>query len=146
VSKFYLAGPMSGLPRSNFEMFDHVAAVLRSRGHEVISPADLDRGLGIDPDDPSTLEGIDWAEVMRMDLKHVLDCDGIVLLPGWEKSSGARLERTVAESTGRMIWVWEDTLIAFTTPWLENDIIYHRGRRPWQFRGPAPTIVEADVC
>jgi|SRR5882672_5875464 len=134
MSKFYLAGPMSGYPRSNFDAFDHAAKILRGRGHEVISPADLDRALGIDPDNPESTKGVDWSEVMRADLRHVLDCDGIVMLPGWEKSNGACLERTVAESTGRIVWIWEDTVLTFAPAWLDNPIIYKMGRRDWQFR------------
>jgi len=135
VTKFYLAGPMTGIPQSNFPMFDRVTRVLRSRGHEVCSPAEMDRAMGIDPDRPETSKDIDWSDVMLADLKAILDCDGIVLLPGWENSNGARLERTVAESTGRLVYIWNSSTekVEFTTPWTDNEIIYKMGRREWQF-------------
>src|SRR3972149_3772022 len=43
--KVYLAGPMTGLPASNFRVFDVAAAQLRRLGFEVFSPAENDRVL-----------------------------------------------------------------------------------------------------
>jgi hypothetical protein len=126
--KLYLAGPMTGRSRFNFDAFDHVARILRSQGFEVISPADLDRAEGVDPDRPESALGLDLSETMRKDLHYVLDCDGIVMLPGWKQSNGARLERTVAESTGRQVFLWLGQSMDPAEPWQENDIIYRAGR------------------
>ena len=38
----YIAGPMTGYPRFNFDAFDAARDDLRSDGYDVISPADLD--------------------------------------------------------------------------------------------------------
>lgn len=37
---------------------------------------------------------------MRADIKVLVDCDGIALLPGWEKSPGATLEHSIARGLG----------------------------------------------
>lgn len=37
-----------------------------------------------------------WACWMRYDLKAMLECDTIVLLPAWKDSSGAALEASIA--------------------------------------------------
>ena len=95
--KVYIAGPMSGMPQSNFPAFDAAAAVLRAQGHEVITPSELDdpedraRALA---DEPSIKT---WGDFLARDVKLIADgnIEAIVLLPGWEDSRGARLEATV---------------------------------------------------
>jgi hypothetical protein len=37
---------------------------------------------------------------MRADIKLLVDCDGIALLPGWEQSDGANVEHTLARGLG----------------------------------------------
>lgn len=83
--RVYIAGPMTGLPDLNFPVFHRVAAELRARGAEVVNPAELNP-------DPTA----DWTDCMRADLKALVDCSAIVMLPGWEKSRGATLEHHVA--------------------------------------------------
>lgn len=88
---------MSGYPQSNFPLFDTVAAELRASGWDVVSPAELD-----DPDvrakvlvDKST--GKTWGEFLARDVKLIADegVEGIIFLPEWYTSRGARLEATV---------------------------------------------------
>lgn len=84
--KLYIAGPMTGLPKYNFPAFNAAAAHLRGMGHEVVNPAELPA-----PDDPT------WENYLRGALRAMLTCEAVVLLPGWVKSNGARLERMVAD-------------------------------------------------
>lgn len=92
--KCYIAGPMSGLPQSNFPAFDAAAAALRDRGYEVVSPAELDnahdRAIAL-ADLPPTKT---WGDFLARDVKLIADggIECIVLLPDWYKSRGARLE------------------------------------------------------
>jgi hypothetical protein len=95
--KIYIAGPMTGLPQNNFPAFDAAAAMMRAEGHEIVSPAELD-----DPSDrdlamrdlPATKS---WGDFLARDVKLIADSgiEGILLLPDWFKSRGARLEATV---------------------------------------------------
>lgn len=85
VRSLYVSGPMSGLPGLNFPAFHAAAARLRAAGYEVVNPAELN------PDPCAT-----WADCMRADIKALMDCDGIALLPGWERSKGATLETQIA--------------------------------------------------
>jgi Domain of unknown function (DUF4406) len=102
--KLYVAGPMQNHPRYNFPAFQEATAVLRRLGFEVISPEEKDRQRDPaawerawnSPDGvwkPEETGGLTWAQILSQDIILVADVvDGLALLPGWEKSSGARLE------------------------------------------------------
>lgn len=100
--RIYIAGPMSGIPQLNFPAFDEAADTLRTHGYEVVSPAELD-----DPDyrarvmqsktgKETYLLGV-WGDCLSRDVKLIADSGitGIVLLPGWAGSRGARLEVSI---------------------------------------------------
>lgn len=87
--KIYLAGPMTGLPDSNYPAFHREAAWLRSMGLEVVNPAETK----LDP-------GSAWAAFMGPGIAQLVTCDGIHLLAGWERSRGAALELHIAASLG----------------------------------------------
>ena len=95
---------MRGLPRWNFDAFDEAAARYRAQGLTIVSPAEHDVELGLNPDDAPHLP--DWfclEDALRWDLEQVCKADGIILLPGWETSEGAKKEKAVAEWTGREV-------------------------------------------
>lgn len=119
--KVYVSGPMSNLPNFNFGSFDLAARDLREREHEVFSPADHDRiqvrriyGEQARPEDfPGFAAGditgyfeavssggeFTLDNMLKADLDFIVnECEMFVCLPGWEKSTGARYERTVAEA------------------------------------------------
>ena len=88
-SPTYLAGPMSGLPDYNYPAFHAAAATLRALGHTVLNPAE----------NPAPPCGT-WEAYMRMALAQLVQCQTIVMLPGWMNSRGAMLERRTAVSLG----------------------------------------------
>lgn len=100
--KVYLAGPMSGIPQFNFPEFYRVAALLRAGGWNVVSPAELDdhetslAALSSKDGTPQDAHR-SWGDFLARDVKLIADegIEGIVFLPGWEKSRGARLEASV---------------------------------------------------
>jgi hypothetical protein len=111
--KVYIAGPMTGLPQFNFPAFDAAAAELRALGYEVISPAELDdpvdRAAALASPDGSHLSygvGVKktWGEFLARDVKLIADggIEDIVVLDGWHKSRGARLETFVANALFRL--------------------------------------------
>jgi hypothetical protein len=87
--RVYVAGKMSGLPDLGFPAFHAAAAKLRAEGHEVINPAE------IQPDQTA-----EWGACLRDCLAALVRCDAIALLPNWDDSRGARLERHVARELG----------------------------------------------
>jgi hypothetical protein len=57
------------------------------------------RALGYDVENPwrfGEVEGWGHYEYMRLDIGELCKCDGIYMLPGWNKSRGARKEWFVA--------------------------------------------------
>lgn len=98
---------MTGIPQFNFPAFDRAADMLRREGHDVVSPAELDdpvdREAALASKDGSALSygtGVKktWGEFLARDVKLISDdgIEAIVVLPGWERSKGARLETFVA--------------------------------------------------
>ena len=102
--KYYLAGPMSGIKQLNFPAFYAAAESLRSRGMEIISPAEMDSPevvkAALASDGEYTGNGT-WGDFLSRDVKIVADdVEGIVFMRGWHKSKGARLEAYVGLTCG----------------------------------------------
>ena len=103
--KFYLAGPMTGLPHFNFPAFTAAASDLRAHGYDIVSPAEMDspavKAAAHDSVDGALTDGKvageTWGDMLARDVKVIADtCDGVIMLPDWQKSRGARLELFVA--------------------------------------------------
>lgn len=88
----YISGPMTGLPEFNFPAFNAKAAELRAAGHDVINPTEHG-------EDGCT----EWHEFLRKDIRLLMDCYAIHMLPGWENSKGARLELHIARELGMRV-------------------------------------------
>jgi len=90
VEKYlYLCGPMTNLPEYNYPAFGDAAEKLTKQGYYVLNPARFSP-------DPSYR----WADYLRRGLADLLTTEAVALLPGWENSTGARLEVYVAQSLG----------------------------------------------
>ncbi|AOY93813.1 hypothetical protein BKK79_19910 [Cupriavidus sp. USMAA2-4] len=89
MKRIYIAGPMTGMPDLNFPAFHAAAGALRGEGYDVVNPAEINA-------DPAA----GWLECMRKDIRELVTCEAIYLLPGWEGSRGARLEARIAEGLG----------------------------------------------
>lgn len=87
MTRTYIAGPMTGLPDLNFPAFHREAAYFRAQGHEVVNPAEIN---------PDPAAG--WKDCMRADIRELVTCDEVVMLPGWENSKGASLEHHIAQA------------------------------------------------
>jgi nucleoside 2-deoxyribosyltransferase len=102
----YISGPMSGLPDENFPAFAEAAAKLRAEGFEVVNPAELKV-------DVTGLTGrARWCKFLKADIKELVDCDAIVMLPGWRLSEGATLELHIADKLGIKVFYSPETLLA----------------------------------
>ncbi|MDR5825813.1 DUF4406 domain-containing protein [Caballeronia sp. LZ043] len=91
--RIYIAGPMTGYPELNFPAFHAEAERLRALGFEVVSPAEVD--VGPNPT---------WLTAMRADIKVLVECEAIALLPGRDRSPGATLEHSIARGLGMRVF------------------------------------------
>jgi hypothetical protein len=95
--KLYIAGPMTGYDDFNFDAFNEAAAFLRSEDIDVINPAENFDGR----------QDLPWQTYLRKAITQVAESDGVILLPGWEDSKGAQLERHIAQELGLVIHEYE---------------------------------------
>ncbi len=92
--RIYISGPMRGLPDMNRRAFWNAAHYLRGFGHDVVNPHEINGSWEIRMEERGLKpRGADYLE---RDIRELLHCDAIVLLPGWENSVGARCELAVA--------------------------------------------------
>ena len=88
--RWYISGPMAGYPEHNFPAFQHACDTLGRLGYRLTSPHMINHG-----------DTTEWADFLRRDLRIMTaDCSGIILLPGWPESRGARLELQTALGLG----------------------------------------------
>ncbi len=85
--KVYISGAMTGMPEYNYPAFFAAEEMLKEQGYDVVNPARS-----------GVREGWCWGDYVREDLKWLVECDKIAMIPGWENSKGARLERHIAQN------------------------------------------------
>ena len=109
VKRYYVAGPMTNVWQCNTDAFDGAKALLESLGHQVITPVDLDREVGHDwtgcagTVEELELKGFNRDEATLRNTQSIIGSDGIVMLPGWEKSKGTLQEKALAESLDKEV-------------------------------------------
>jgi len=85
----YVAGKITGLPKTEVkDKFNVIARQLSGMGYHVVKPDSV-------TDDTKT-----WDAAVRNDIKKMLECDEVHLLPDWQDSRGAQLERDIAIRLG----------------------------------------------
>lgn len=86
--RIYVAGPVTGMPDLNRRAFDEAADRLGAAGHTPLLPHWF-----VSPD-------ASWSTAMRRCVETLVKCDGVALLPGWERSRGADVECSLAAAIG----------------------------------------------
>lgn len=103
--RVYIAGPMGGKQYFNFPAFDKAKAYLVRHGYDAVSPADMVRDVGFDPEllgsdyDWDDLSALDSSlhDAINREITALKTCQMIYMLNGWERSIGAKAEKALAE-------------------------------------------------
>lgn len=117
----YIANKMTGVPQFNYPWFIDAAAYLRSLGHDIVSPAELDTPEQVEaalasPDgDLATFEAASnstWGDILAKDVKLIADdgIEAVIVGPDWADSKGAKLETFVAFQLGLPILHYPDLM------------------------------------
>lgn len=93
---------MTGYPEFNYPAFEDAARRLRALGFDVVSPHEVNPPDGIEHA---------WEWYLRRDIVALMECDGIVVLPGWEASKGARVETDLGGVLGMSVLPLVDLLM-----------------------------------
>jgi hypothetical protein len=101
----YIAGPMTGYPNLNHELFNDTAEAFEDGGWEVFNPAEADLAEYGSVEETEKAMTEDNQAVMRnllsTDLAWICErANAIAMLPGWERSLGARAEHATAVALG----------------------------------------------
>jgi hypothetical protein len=104
-TRVFLSGPQRGYPEENFFWFHMIESVLSDNGYDVVNPVHINKKYYRLSD-----KNLSEQEYEKMVLEQQLaekTCNVILLLPGWEKSAGVRLELKTALDMGMSIVQWE---------------------------------------
>lgn len=93
--KLYLAGPMRGYKDLNRDAFKDARERLRDMKHEIFCPSEMTDTVRENgrPSDTRDMLWYDFAWILQ-------EAEGMVCLPGWEKSKGALAEVHLAWAIG----------------------------------------------
>lgn len=94
MARLYISGPVTGKPDNNVQAFVSAANRLLDADKTHTRIARIPH-MVVDECD-------DWHAAMRKCIHELTSgyYDGVALLPGWEQSEGAKLEKAVAEACG----------------------------------------------
>ncbi len=132
-SSLYIAGPMAGIEDLNYPLFYRVEEALNAIDIETINPAELDRldtvhwMSSIQPSKTvptTTVTPLLRAGFLKRDFHYLTTMEGIVLLEGWEDSTGANAELMVAQLSGMNTWLWVDGLYPEPNLTADLDLIF----------------------
>lgn len=99
--KFYLAGPMTGLPNFNYDGFERAKQQLEDHMLDVVSPHTKFK-------DETEFQRAARSNSFYMAhaVNLLMTCNAIILMPGWSKSVGARTELELALSCGYSVYYY----------------------------------------
>ena len=101
MTRLYISGPVTGRLDDNWYAFSEASNALNEAGILAVIPHEF-----VEPDDTHETAMLlcinELTErTQKTGIRYPVPCyDGLALLPGWEQSEGAKLEKAVAEACG----------------------------------------------
>lgn len=93
--RVYICGPITNIPDFNKPLFSQVEQFLIDKNFEPVNPHNLCTHH------VKELKGEElWRACMKTVIAKLVDCDVLLLLPNWQKSRGAKIERNLAHDLG----------------------------------------------
>lgn len=91
LPRVYISGAITSVGYDNAkEMFDQAKELINATGkYQAVSPMDFEEE-----------EVKTWEQYMKKDIKLLVDCEFIYLLPNWRRSKGAVIEYDLAKALG----------------------------------------------
>lgn len=87
MRRLYLSGTITSDP-DHGQRFAEAEQRLTRWGYDVVNPA------------RDEIPDADWLDYMRRGVTDLMTCEGVALLPGWERGRGSRIEANLAWSLG----------------------------------------------
>ena len=100
--KIYISGGITGVPDYIQRFTDAQKPIEEIYHHTVINPA-LDNAI--------LSTKLTYDEIMEICFREIDLCDILVMIPGWEKSNGARKERQYAMLRSMPVYEFADFMI-----------------------------------
>lgn len=105
--KFYVSGKIGKDHPSpeTFAKFKKAEDMLKGRGHEVFNPTTS--GLGRHAESlaqAADYETSFYQEILLLDLMQLSQCDAVLVLPGWHRSPGTKVEMMLAMALEKPIF------------------------------------------
>jgi len=97
--RYYLSGAITKQPDFKKYFKDHEDELLYWGINDIFNPASTAWG-----------EKAAWETCMKYDIKKLVDCDCLVLLPNWKKSKGAKVEIYLCKKLGIKIIEFRDLM------------------------------------
>lgn len=86
--KIYICGAISDIPHKNIDAFLKAENYITALECKAVNPHAISEFIK---------DSAAWEVFMKNDIKHLVGCDGMVVLDGWETSKGACVEIFIAQ-------------------------------------------------
>lgn len=105
--KVYISGPIMNATSEQQDAFGTAKRVLDRLGMEPVNPKEVEacqeEDCAREPHELAKGMAHSWACYLKYDQKALLECDAILMLPGWRKSRGAIEENHTAIISGMRV-------------------------------------------
>lgn len=102
--KIYIAGPITGT-EDYIERFMEAEAVIVRKGHEPVNPLHIGSLIAT-----VGRTAISYGNIMNICKALLGACDAVYMMPGWQRSNGARIEHAEAINRGLKFYASIDAI------------------------------------